>query len=217
MYESHDAFDPPTNPDIPIWRYMDFTKYVWLLAHEALFFSRADRLGDPFEGAYSAVNQALRPQVYGEVAQTIIGAGEFRAALPRVTVVNCWHMNEVESAAMWRLYLKSGEGVAVRSTFRRLTESFADFKPSVFVGVVRYVDYDQEWIPEAYTFSPFLHKRRSFEYERELRAMRQDLPAKDGTLDEPADVAEVELTVEPPRYGLDVEVHQSSLDADPVY
>ena len=30
---------------------MDFTKFVSLLEKRALFFARADQLGDPFEGA----------------------------------------------------------------------------------------------------------------------------------------------------------------------
>ena len=39
-----------------LWRYMDFTKLVSLLEHRAIFFARADKLGDPFEGAWSNVN-----------------------------------------------------------------------------------------------------------------------------------------------------------------
>lgn len=30
--------------------------------------------------------------------------------------VSSWHMNEHESTAMWRLYLKSDEGLAIRTT-----------------------------------------------------------------------------------------------------
>lgn len=38
-------------PEAALWRYMDFTKFVALLKDNALYFARADHLGDPFEGA----------------------------------------------------------------------------------------------------------------------------------------------------------------------
>jgi hypothetical protein len=35
----------------PLWRYMDFAKFTSMLLQRGLYFSRLDRLGDPFEGA----------------------------------------------------------------------------------------------------------------------------------------------------------------------
>jgi hypothetical protein len=63
MYEEHPNFVPP--PDrARLWRYMDFTKFVSLLDKEALFFSSAAILGDPFEGSDSRVNHGLRAVSY---------------------------------------------------------------------------------------------------------------------------------------------------------
>ena len=45
-------FTAPNDPNIHIWRYMDFTKFVSMLQKGGLIFSRADKLGDPFEGFY---------------------------------------------------------------------------------------------------------------------------------------------------------------------
>ena len=45
-----------------LWRYMSFAKFVALLDRESLFFSRADRLEDNFEGSLSPINKILRPQ-----------------------------------------------------------------------------------------------------------------------------------------------------------
>jgi len=42
----------------------------------------------------------------------------------RYVFVNPWHKNEFESAAMWKLYLKSEEGVAIRTTVERLKHAF---------------------------------------------------------------------------------------------
>jgi hypothetical protein len=42
---------------------------------------------------------------------------------------------------------------------------------------VRYIDFDAEWMDEGNTFYPYIHKQRSFEHERELRAViQEDLP-----------------------------------------
>ncbi len=50
MHEKHVLFRAPANESERIWRYMDFTKFVSMLHSESLFFCRADKLSDPFEG-----------------------------------------------------------------------------------------------------------------------------------------------------------------------
>jgi hypothetical protein len=51
MYEQHPEFNPPDNENCKIWRYLDIPKFFWLLEKQSLYFSRADLLGDPFEGS----------------------------------------------------------------------------------------------------------------------------------------------------------------------
>ena len=60
MYKEHRVFNPPES-DAVLWKYMNFTKFVSLLEKQALFFARADKLGDPFEGSFSKANKQLRP------------------------------------------------------------------------------------------------------------------------------------------------------------
>ena len=69
---------------------------------------------------------------------------------------------------MWRLYAQSNEAVCIQSTFRKLREAIGSVAQ---VGMVRYVDYETEWIPESNPLAPFLYKRKSFEHEREVRAI----------------------------------------------
>jgi hypothetical protein len=59
-YVEHKVFKPPEDENAVIWRYMDIAKFVWLLEHEALYFPRADLLGDPHEGAIPEVNRRTR-------------------------------------------------------------------------------------------------------------------------------------------------------------
>ncbi|MGI4801337.1 MAG: hypothetical protein ACRYG8_46410, partial [Janthinobacterium lividum] len=37
--------------EIPLWRYMDLSKFAALLQKRTLHFARADNLGDPLEGS----------------------------------------------------------------------------------------------------------------------------------------------------------------------
>jgi hypothetical protein len=90
--------------------------------------------------------------------------------LPKHIAINCWHMNEHESAAMWKLYLKSDEGIAIQSTYANLRDSITDTE-TVFLGVVRYIDHEREGIEPGNSLSQFMYKRKSFEHEREVRGL----------------------------------------------
>jgi hypothetical protein len=176
-YRRHPLFQEPDDLDAPLWRYMSFTKYVSLLETRSLYFSRADQLGDPYEGSTSSANLQLRPSFYGEEAATKMGANYALLAkmIRAFTFVSCWYMSTYESAAMWSLYSDGGPSVAVQTTFRRLLESIQD-DTDIYCGLVTYIDYKTEWMPEGNMFYPFMHKRRSYEHEREVRAVFQDWP-----------------------------------------
>jgi hypothetical protein len=186
MYKEHLVFEKPENENAKIWRYIDFTKFVSLLDKSALFFTRADRLGDSFEGSYSRANVKLRPEVYkGEIPPDALeNLSQFCKTLIKYTAINCWHLSEYESAAMWKLYLKSNEGIAIQSTFDLLKTSLKNDNHHVFIGKVKYIDFEKDWMPEGNTLYPFVHKRRSFKHEKELRAIIQELRyKKNGEID----------------------------------
>jgi hypothetical protein len=176
-------FEVPMNRETTIWRYMDFTKFVSMVSKNALYFCRSDRLGDPFEGSIPKMNASARMQQLAE-GKSPEEAAEIMSNILRWsrqwTFVNRWHMNEVESAAMWKLYSKSEEAVAIKSTLGRLDDCAGG---KCQIGMVKYVDYEKESIPEGSMFYPYVHKRRSFEHEKELRAFIQEFPKKDGALD----------------------------------
>ena len=49
MYEELDGINPPNDKDV-LWRYTNFEVFVNLLDTEALYFTRADKFEDPYEG-----------------------------------------------------------------------------------------------------------------------------------------------------------------------
>lgn len=190
MYEAHPVFVQPQNQDVKVWRYMDFTKLVSLVDSRRLFFTRADKFDDPFEGSWPRMNVAARQLIPDEVpvenreafSRSMASMGEVNRHWPKYNAINCWHMNEHESAAMWKLYLKSDEGIAVQSTYSKLRSSLIDDK-NIYLGVVKYIDYEQEWIDAGNLLSPFVHKRKSFEHEREIRALVTEWPTGDASID----------------------------------
>ena len=60
MYEEHPTFIQPENEEIKVWRYMDFTKLVSLIDSRRLYFTRADKFADPFEGSWPKINVLAR-------------------------------------------------------------------------------------------------------------------------------------------------------------
>ncbi len=161
MYKEHRVFEKPANENARIWRYLDFPKFVSILDKNALFFVRADKLGDPFEGSYSKANIAKRRRIYEKMPlQVLRQLSEIYEKNRQFTLLNCWSLSDYESEALWKLYVKNSNGVAIQSTFKRLAESFREGTDNVYIGKVKYVDYMTELIPEGNSFYPFLYKRK---------------------------------------------------------
>lgn len=179
MHTEHDLFHPPTNENQIIWRYLDITKLLDLINSTSLYFTRADFFEDIFEGSLPKKTLEVRTNYYEElVKQDQVSTeytpeffNKYNQELKKEMALNCWHMNDYESAAMWKLYLKSNEGIAIQSTYRRLVSSFQNIDVPIFIGKVNYIDYEKAFIPFSNLLSPFLHKRKSFEHERELRCL----------------------------------------------
>lgn len=91
----------------------------------------------------------------------------------------CWHKNERESAAMWKLFLSSPEGVAISTTFQALADSFKETQEDVFIGKVKYYDHLADRIPLDHPLRPLIHKRKSYEHEREIRILIYRFKNKD--------------------------------------
>jgi hypothetical protein len=171
--DNHPSFFPPRR-NCTLWRFMDLTKFLSLLENRSLFFPRADQFDDPYEGAWSSAgvallrdparNEGLPPEA---VDQLLKGAEKFR----REMFISCWFASEHESAAMWRLYLQSPEGVAIQTDYETLAVALDRSPLKVGTTMVQYIDYDKEVIPFTNLFFPFVHERMSFAHETELRAI----------------------------------------------
>jgi hypothetical protein len=142
-----------------------------MLQNNGLFFSRASKMNDLFEGGYSRGNSQLQDYV-NRALMKALGDAELSPDKAQErrdqTVMSCWHASNHESAAMWRLYSSSNESICIQTTSRKLRQSMP---AGIDIGTVQYIDYETEWVPERQPVLPFLYKRKSFEHEREFRAI----------------------------------------------
>lgn len=179
MIEEHEYCTPPLNKEIKIWKFLNFAKFVDLLINETLHFSRCDKFEDNFEGAISKQAIIERHDQIKKYSQTNTTANDsqemwetFFEKIKKTFAANCWHMNEQESYAMWKVYLNNQDGVAIQSNYSRLFQCLQESTEQVYLSVVKYDDSD--W---GNYIDRFLHKRNNYQYEQELRAMiiRDDL------------------------------------------
>jgi hypothetical protein len=178
MYKSHPLLHEPS-PNTSLWRYMDLAKFVAILETRSLFFSRLTSFTDPFEGhpPRSIVEPMTRiPEGISEaelasrkriVANNLALFEKSRHLLS----ASCWHANKFESDAMWNLYARKGEGIAILTTFERLKNALAIEGPETSGGLVQYIDYDTHKMDDLNTVQWAVLKRQSFAHEREFRAL----------------------------------------------
>ena len=177
------SYTPPRRPDsldAPIWRYLEFGKFVSLLRSKSLFFAthaklkeKCDKLEGRFpseyrEAAYNSERtrlemaplSAAEHEEYARITERAIDDLQHRY------VISCWYVNECESLKMFKRF----GPVAIRSTTNWLRNSIRGESPS-YLGMVEYINYEpgeKEWQAP---YMALFHKHKDFEDEKELRAI----------------------------------------------
>lgn len=177
----HPCFKQPQSDTVKLWKYMDFTKFVSLISSGQLFHCRSDKFRDPYEGSYPIKNRESDEMIFSQISpelrenaiQQFYGFSNWSR---QWTYISCWHINEFESAAMWDLYAKTEEAIAIETTYEHLTSCMPD---DAFIGLVEYINYENQTIPVNNSFHRFMFKRKSFEHEKEARVLIQELPIED--------------------------------------
>ncbi len=242
--------------DTLLWRYQDFPKFVSLLDSGELFFTRADNFEDEFEGARgfnfqkNAIYEALKPSLDLKAKSYLMAAGndtptddevevvvaeemkklvESQEKLREEYYVSCWHANERESEAMWKLYISAkNQGVSIQTTMERLCYSIG--KEGFEVGAVNYMSYDR---PLSVDDTPIWYKRTAFKHENEVRAIFREAGSMNAGMPVKMDlemlIEKVYISPSAPgwfaklvesvinKYGLKKSVEHSKLDEKPTY
>ena len=101
---------------------------------------------DPFEGEYPKKNLELlkkRKDFVKLPSKYTQKTGTYRRKFLENVSINCWHANDTENAAMWRVYLSSQEGIAIKSSIKKLKKSFMNNKEDkIYIGDIQYNDYE---------------------------------------------------------------------------
>lgn len=173
------GIESPKNDDV-LWRYMDFEKFVNLLATQSLFFTRADKFEDPYEGLMPpAVKNVFKNETY-RVEREKYGPEAEGAHLKLIenlrkyVMCNCWYHAKEESMGMWQKH-HMHKGIAIKTTMGKLKESLPTC-PNVFIGKIKYIDHATFDVPQILSemrmmYVWYFYKRKAFEYESEVRVI----------------------------------------------
>ncbi|MDE2588187.1 MAG: DUF2971 domain-containing protein, partial [Patescibacteria group bacterium] len=151
-----------------VWRYIDFAKFVSMLENRALHFMRADKLLelDPYEGHFDELRILQQYKKYPKVYKKIEDHARYEH--PKNLFVNCWHVNENQSDAMWKVYASQDKGIAIVSSLSNLMSSMKSSPEKIRFGKVQYVSR-KEIIYNKDLHKRFLIKGDSYKHENEMR------------------------------------------------
>jgi len=226
--------------DDVLWRYVDAAEYFDFLENSTLFFCRADKFSDKFEGAFTPT---LRQQIMQSYSENKIDYTyeKFKRRMRETVFINCWHRDRDDSAAMWALYGKSDCAVALTTTVGMLSETLSE-KVLPYDLAIEKVEYIKHWRDPKIDITPyarvFAYKTKAYEHEKEVRVLLdRSLNEFDAEISEtgmPISVnpskllRSVVIAPEAPawfdklvrrfadKYGLKAPVHKSKLAADPI-
>lgn len=182
------------SPDVILWRYMSFEKFIDFILTKSFYFSRLDKFSDPFEGMPTKkeferrknvgllrfqLNSRIksnRPPDENDIDREIIALFKSYIDARASTIVNCWHMSDDESEAMWKIYGEQKNSVCIKTTVGELCQNFNREDTRVAHLKVEYIDFSSE--TRYFDHLPGQYKRKSFEHEKEYRFFIQDYKDK---------------------------------------
>jgi len=118
-----------------------------LLDTRQLYFAHLDQFDDPYEGSIwplKIVKQEFKHQNISREDKEDI-KNNFKD-YNKYLAINCWHINEHESHAMWKLYSGINKGIAIQSTIGRLKRIIKNSKSKYEINIfkVKYLDWETE-------------------------------------------------------------------------
>lgn len=173
MYLAHSFLQQPPE-QARLWRYLTPTAFLSTLLGRSLFFATLDSFEDPFEGVPpTAVLEAARQQRHPHSSDAARRLQQWKAMIDRcreTICASCWHVGDVESEAMWKLYGRFEDGLAIVSSLPSMRAAFGDH--DVAGGLIDYSgrefepgDADENLLRWATT------KRPSYQHENEFRLL----------------------------------------------
>jgi len=177
MHKEHPEFVIEKTRNLPYWRYMDLWKFLDLLNTSQLFFPNVEMLGDQHEGKIPEKIYRLMLDEERQNGATNNAASNLKWFIEKrlrpKTLICSWIANEKESFAMWKMYSKDKLGVAIKTNYDRLKDSFNQTNENIYIGEVRYYDDNKPAYKIGNTFYTFLVKHNYYDFESEVRCITE--------------------------------------------
>lgn len=188
----------PYKPTQKLFRYLELDKLIFSFLHGGIPLVRLTVLSDEFEGSIPSVFlerakeyhlRILRDREPGKIFQPVDYIADRDKYLRdrqerayqwrRNHFVSCWHANDHESEAMWRLYSQYNKGVAIQTDIATLARELpGEYEnqghvTTILISRMNYIDFANPppslFVPGAAVQEPELLKRVSFAHEKEIR------------------------------------------------
>ena len=157
--------------------------------------------------------------------------------------VNCWHSNESESMAMWKIYGGSTNSLCIVTNAERLIKSVKhSAEKKLILSEIKYIDHAKDDFKVDHPLSPLLHKSKFYSFENEVRLIAinpninvfdKRIESDNGTLvsveldiliseirvahDAPNWFLDLVRSIVKGKYGLNIDVNSSKMSQSPIY
>lgn len=170
---------------MPLWRYMDFWKFLNLITTSKLYFPNVTMLGDQYEGRIPEKIYQMMIAEYIRSGKTEQMAKELRSFIENElrpkTLVSSWSANHKESFALWKMYSKDKLGIAIKTDYESLVKAFEPSSEDIYIGEVMYYDDKKPYYKIGNTFFSFLVKNNYYDFESEVRCVAEVSHSEDFT------------------------------------
>ena len=165
------------DPDTPVYRVFPIDRLIELMTIKKNTLVKPSLWDDPFENI-----------VFQQTASLKSGQTVYFSNIRERYYGQCWTLNTEETDALWRIYSPDKKGVRVKTTFKKLWDSYYNPKYkwamiAYFIGKIQYETVEElksffenpenlEMIFDtsgAGSVQTLLVKRKEFEHENEIR------------------------------------------------
>jgi len=176
-YTDHHVLQQPLDMNGKVWRYLDLPKFISLLHSKSLFFSLPSSFNDPYEGRSAKKYVDELKEKYKDTSLYKISLLNLNIS----TFVNCWHYNNYESEAMWKVFSDSKNSISIQSNYHKLINCIPEKieGSKIYAGLIRYIDYYSEDQIINEPLDLFCYKRKAYEHDHEIRLIfdkKQNFP-----------------------------------------
>lgn len=177
MYKEHSTFLIKKTKGLPLWRYIEFWKFLDLLETSELYFPKITELGDQNEGRIPEKIYKMMLDHDSRLGRKNNFAENYNNYLEDnlrdKILVSSWNANENESFPMWKMYAKEKLGIAIKTDLDSLKKSFEGTDRNIYIGEVEYYNNEKPQYQTGNLFSSFLVKHHYYEFEQEVRCINQ--------------------------------------------